>query len=179
MNLKRPPANADIQSIREWRREYMRAYRSGNTGHHQPAKKISSKVPGKQFRQVSYYLDEDVLIAMQKFCETHQLNRNTVVTMSLEKFFGHRRYKHEIRISDTPFAQKRFLHDRIDSNIYDHVDEFTKTLGKYERQIRITSVIEQAIRELVLCNVQYAHGIKLESRSDRKLKSANSRRVHR
>lgn len=173
MILKRPPANADIQAIREWRREYMRAYRSGNTGHHQPAKKISSKIPGQQFRQVSYYLDEDVLCAVQEFCKQHRLNRNTVVTMALEKFFGHRRYKHEIRISDTPFSQKRFLHDRIDAGMYDHVDEFTKALGKYERQIRITSVIEQAIRELTMCNVQYAYGIKLESRSERKPKSTN------
>jgi len=151
----------------------MRAYRSGQTGHHQPAKKVSGKVPGQQFRQISYYLDIEVLNAVQDFCATNQFNRNTVVTMALEKFFGHRRYKYEIRISDTPFSEKRFLHDRIDSELYDHVDEFTKSLGKYERQIRITSVVEQAIRELVMCNVQYAYGVKLEPRNERKPKSTN------
>lgn len=173
MMPKRPSADSDIQEIREWRREYMRAYRNGETGHHQPAKKTSGKKPGQQFRQVSYYLDEDVLAAVQVFCQKYQFNRNAVVAMALEKFFGHRRYKHEVRISDTPFTQKRFLHDRIDAGMYDHVDEFTKTLGKYERQIRITSVIEQAIRELVMCNVQYAYGVKLESRTERKPRTTN------
>lgn len=174
MNLKRPPIDADIETIRKWRREYMRAYREGKTGRHQPAKKISSKTPGLQFRQVSYYLDEDVLGAVREFCKRHQFNRNTVVALALEKFFGHRRYKYEIRIPDTPFAHKIFLHDRIDASMYDHVDEFTKVLGKYERQIKITSVIEQAIRELVMCNVQYAYGLKLEPRSERKSKSASN-----
>ena len=87
-------------------------------------------------------------------------------------------------------AQKKFedlnvksmnqLRRLMDSNfklplgrITGNVDEFTKSLGKYERQIRITSVVEQAIRELVMCNVQYAYGVKLEPRNERKPKSTN------
>lgn len=171
---KRPPSSASIEEIREWRREYMRLYRRGQTGHHTPAKRLSSRAAGHHFRHVSYYLDSDVLNAIQVFCQTHSVQRNTVVAIALDKFFGHRRFKHEIKISDTPFTQKKFLHDRIEARIYDKVDEFTKTLGKYERQSRITTVIEQAIRELVLCNVQYPYGVKLEFRNERKSRKQNN-----
>jgi hypothetical protein len=162
VSLNRPSKTATPEEIREWRKNYMREYRKGVIKPCSIAKSRNSRLPGMQLKEIAYYLEEDLFNAVCEFGQKHNLNRNSIVVLALEKFFGHRRYKYEIKISDVPFTEKRFLHNSIDAKMYIHLDEYTRTSGKYKRQIKMTSVIEQAIRELVLCSVQYPHGIKLD-----------------
>lgn len=171
MTLKRPNKDSDIETIRAWRREYMRLYRQGNAKKRGMPQILNGLNPCEKYRQVSYYLDAITLERVQMYCESHGVSRNAMVGLSITNFFGHRRYKHEIKIADCPFSDKKFLHDRIESVLYDKVDEFTREWGKHERQMRITSVVEQAIREFVAADVQYAYGINLES-------GRNERRNH-
>lgn len=158
--LKRPPKDAPLEERRAWRREYQKLYRSGAIQTRKPAIMGSDSLdepPNKVRRRVSYYLEPTLVEAMREFAAAHDLRRREVTEMALERFFGHQRAKKEMRASDVPFNDKKFLHDTISGHLWLLLDEFCRD-RQYNRKLKTSQVVEQAIRELVYPGEEYAHG---------------------
>jgi hypothetical protein len=158
--LKRPPKDAPVEEQRAWRREYQKLYRSGAIQTRKPEIAHDSSPespPNKTRRRISYYLDPGLVEAMREFMSENELMRREVTEMALERFFGHQRAKRELKASDVPFTDKKFLHDKISGHLWLLLDEFCRD-RQYNRKLRTSQVVEQAIRELVAPGEEYAHG---------------------